>query len=214
MSEWFRSKGANWLEVNGNGFKTDSVKGFEEVVDGGEKVGEDLERLSDGLGAWVGEEKGLVFTRELEGRIGRVGAREVDEEGVWRDAVSDLFSVTVTEEDKVGLPSSVSIAMAPVEVVDGSRFSVEAAVMVGFISILRCPFREAPARAVLEVESVREGNSTGERGEDGSGGSGGRPGGGSPGANAEGFTPEVRPGTFHTGCIGSSVRESLTIWIL
>lgn len=126
-------------------------------------------------------------------------------------AVPDLFSATVTEEDKVRFPCSVSISKAPVEVVVGCRFSVEAAVTVGFISILRCPFREAPARAVIEVESVRDGNSAGERGEDGSGGSGGRPGGGSPGANAERFTPEVRPGTFHTGCIGSSVRESLTL---
>lgn len=97
MSEWFRSKGANWLEVNGNGFKTDSVKGFEEVVDGGEKVGEDLERLSDGLGAWVGEEKGLVFTRELDGRVGRVGAREVGEEGVWRDGNGRSTGVKATE---------------------------------------------------------------------------------------------------------------------
>lgn len=80
MSEWLRSKGANWLEVNGKGFKTDSVKGFEVVVEGGERVGEDLERLSDGLDVWVGVEKGLEFTRGLEGREGSFGTREVDEE--------------------------------------------------------------------------------------------------------------------------------------
>ncbi|KAF3593789.1 hypothetical protein DY000_02023454 [Brassica cretica] len=265
LSEWFRSKGANWLEVNGKGFKTDSVKGFEVVVEGGERVGEDLERLSDGLDAWVGVEKGLVFTRGLEGREGSVGTREVDEDGSstgvkatepkgrslttgWGSrevsetvtddvtelvtmrasrrnprvvdrkfhnfnafplkldhlsvgldgggrfvglTVSDLFSATVTEEDKVRFPCSVSISKAPIEVVVGCRFSVEAAVTVGFNSILRCPFREAPARAVLEVESVRDGNSAGERGEDGSGGSGG---------GQEGVHQEQTPKDSHRKC--------------
>lgn len=56
---------------------------------------------------------------------------------------------------------------------------------------------------------MREGKFTGDKGEAGSGGSGGRDGGGSPEANAAGLTPEARPGTFHTVCIGNRVRESL-----
>ena len=80
MREGLGGKGENWLIVNGNEFDTSSGKGFEVVVEGGERVGEDLERLSDGLDVWVGVEKGLEFTRGLEGREGSFGTREVDEE--------------------------------------------------------------------------------------------------------------------------------------
>lgn len=128
-------------------------------------------------------------------------------ERVWTVAISDLFSVTVTEEDKIEVPFSVSIEMAPEEAVVCSRLSVEAAVRVGFISALQCPFREASAKIVLEVESVREGKSTGGK-RRGRGWGVWQEGG-------RGFTKSRRwrihtgsaTSTFHTGCIGGSVLE-------
>lgn len=78
-------------------------------------------------------------------------------ERVWTVAISDLFSVTVTEEDKIEVPFSVSIEMAPEEAVVCSRLSVEAAVRVGFISALQCPFREASAKIVSLIPNPIDG---------------------------------------------------------
>lgn len=115
---------------------------------------------------------------------------------------SDLGSGTVTVVDKVGCCCSISIEMVSELVVVVCFFSDEGAAVERGLESLREPLREEPEEAVFEMESVRVGNSTGDSGVAGSGGSGGRNGGGSPLTNAGGFSPEVRPGTFQTDCIG------------